>query len=244
MVIRTGETWLGPTGNGVGAEFSMQAEKGSRPTVFAVDDDVAMRELVARMLEPLDVGVRMFDSAEAYIIAHDQRHAGCLLLDMKLPGMDGMSLLHILTSRGSTLPVIFLTGYGDVGSARQALISGATDFLQKPVDRGTLLDSVRRALEIDRERRRSWAVASRLTHLTPREWEVMRLVVAGQANKVIGANLGISQKTVEAHRARVMAKTCADSVADLVRMFSALETMSGDPRAGRRDADIVWRRAQ
>jgi FixJ family two-component response regulator len=194
------------------------------PTIFVVDDDLEMRELLVRLLEPLDMPVATFGSAESFLAAHRPQHAGCLVLDVRLPGMDGFALFNTLKGMGAQLPVIFLTGYAEVSMARYALLAGASDFLEKPVARPALLAAVRIACERSLERRRAFASYERMAGLTAREWDVLRLVVAGKANKVISADLGISQKTVEAHRARVMAKTGANSVADLVRMFSAYES--------------------
>jgi FixJ family two-component response regulator len=201
-----------------------------------------MRDLLICFLEPLEARTEMFASAEDFLAAYDRNRAGCLLLDIRLPGMDGLSLYAWLQARGSIMPVIFLTGYADVATARQVLMSGAADFLQKPVERRVLLDSVNAAFEVNRRQQQEVALTARLSYLTPREWDVMRLVVAGKPNKLIGSELGISQKTVEAHRARVMGKTRAGSVADLVRMFTAFEQMPG-ARQGQED-DTLWRRAQ
>lgn len=220
----------------------MRSEDGETPTVYIVDDDPAMREMLAQMLVPLQVRVETFASAEAFLAAYVEGAAGCLVLDMRLPGMDGLSLFNTLKARGSALPVIFVTGYADVPTARQVLLSGAADFLQKPVEKRLLLDSVQGAFAQGSERRAASRLSARLDHLTQREWQVMRLVVAGKPNKLISAELGISQKTVEAHRARVMAKTRAESVADLVRMFSAFEGDALSLREGR-EAEAPRKRA-
>ena len=193
------------------------------PVIYVVEDDADMRELFAHLLEPLNLPVATFASAEDFLAVYDADQPGCLVLDMRLPGMDGFALFNAMKAGGSRMPVVFVTGYADVASARYALLAGAFDFMEKPVERRALLAVVRSAVETDQEKRRAAAVGNRLSNLTVREWDVLRLVVAGKANKVIGFELGISQKTVEAHRARVMAKTGANSVADLVRMFSAFE---------------------
>ena len=197
------------------------------PTIFAVDDDVAMREILVPLLEPMQMPVATFPSAESFLAAFRPEYPGCLILDVRLPGMDGFALFNTLKGMGAQLPVIFLTGYAEVSMARYALLAGASDFLEKPVTRTALLASVRIACERDQEHRRASASCERMSGLTAREWDVLRLVVAGKANKVISYDLGISQKTVEAHRARVMSKTGASSVADLVRMFSAYESHAG-----------------
>jgi FixJ family two-component response regulator len=197
-------------------------------TVYIVDDDDEMRRMLARFLEPLRVSIRDFDTADQFLERYDASEPGCLILDLRLPGMDGFSLYAALRGMRARLPVIFVTGYADVGTARRALIGGAADFLEKPVERRTLLAAVRAALALDAEQRKSMSACDRLTGLTLREWDVLRLVVEGKANKVISADLGISQKTVEAHRSRVMSKSGAKSVADLVRMFAAFER-DGEP---------------
>lgn len=212
------------------------------PAVFVVEDDDEMRTLFAHLLEPLGLPVEAFASAEEFLEQFDTERPGCLVLDVRLPGMDGFALFNALKAAGSRLPVVFVTGYADVAGARYALLAGAFDFFEKPVERRALLASVRSALESDQERRRSAAVADRLSCLTTREWEVLKLVVAGKANKIIGSDLGISQKTVEAHRARVMSKTGADSVADLVRIFSAFES-SQAPLCDEREALVAGQAA-
>lgn len=201
------------------------------PSVYIVDDDAGLRELYRRFLQPLGIPVHTFESAEEFLVNYDTEEAGCLVLDMRLPGMDGFALFNALRGMGANLPVVFATGYADVAGARYALLAGAADYLEKPVDARTLLVSVRAALEADNAHRRSSAVCDRLAGLTAREWDVLRLVVAGKANKVIGFELGISQKTVEAHRSRVMSKTGADSVADLVRIYSTYESRHQQPAA-------------
>jgi len=228
-------------GRGAGGEgFEMRSKNGERATVFVVEDDPAMRELLRLMLAPLDAEVETYASAEEFLENWDGWRAGCLLLDLRLPGMDGLSLFDALRGQGASLPVIFVTGYADVATARQVLKAGAADLLQKPVEARTLVESVRAAFAAGQATRETRRMCASLDHLTRREWQVLRLVVAGKPNKVISAELGISQKTVEAHRARVMAKTQADSVADLVRMFSAFESQrrTNEPETTR------WRRAQ
>lgn len=242
MISRSREGWLGRGLEARPDEGAVRAGLDDEQVIFVVEDDSAMRDLIVAMLAPLAMTVRAYDTAEAFLGGYDPDGGGCLLLDLKLPGMDGMSLFNVLAGRYSSLPVIFVTGYADVATARQALIGGAADFLQKPVEQQALLHSVRTALELDRSRRRSRAAASRLSDLTPREWDVMRLVVEGKPNKVISSDLGISHKTVEAHRARVMSKTQADSVADLVRMFGALESMRAGADSLGHSAAVAWRR--
>jgi FixJ family two-component response regulator len=177
------------------------------------------------MLESAGRVVAMNTSAEEFLASYDAERVGCLITDLRLPGMSGIALLQELAARGSTLPVILLTGYGETRTAVQALKLGAFDFIEKPFDT-SLLDQVHRAIEYhetlfrlhqQRERERK-----RLDGLTSREREVMELVVEGLANKVIAFELGVSEKTVEVHRSRVMHKLNVHSVADLVRLDIAV----------------------
>jgi FixJ family two-component response regulator len=199
------------------------------PTAYVVEDDAPLRELYERMLTPLGIPVQTFESAEEFLVNYDTEEPGCLILDMRLPGMDGLALFSALRGMGANLPVIFVTGYADVASVRYALLAGASDYLEKPIDRRILLNAVREAIRVDHAQRLSAKVCERLSGLTTREWDVLRLVVAGKPNKIIGSDLNISQKTVEAHRARVMSKSGADSVADLVRIFGAFEAQRQPP---------------
>ena len=199
------------------------------PTAYIVEDDAELRELYERMLQPLGVPVQTFESAEEFLVNYDTDEPGCLILDMRLPGMDGLALFSALRGMGANLPVVFVTGYADVASVRYALLAGASDYLEKPVDRRALLNAARTAFRVDYAQRQSAKVCQRLADLTTREWDVLRLVVAGKPNKIIGSDLSISQKTVEAHRARVMSKTGAGSVADLVRIFGAFEAQRLPP---------------
>jgi FixJ family two-component response regulator len=196
------------------------AEK-TPPTVYVIDDDTRGGTSLAWLLESAGRVVEMYASAEAFLSSYDAGKVGCLITDLRLPGMSGIALLQELASRGSTLPVILLTGYGETRTAVQALKLGAFDFIEKPYDM-SLLDQVQRAIEfhqrafglhLQRERGRK-----RIDGLTSREREVMQLVVEGCANKVIASELGVSEKTVEVHRSRVMHKLNVRSVADLVRL--------------------------
>jgi RNA polymerase sigma factor (sigma-70 family) len=192
------------------------------PTVFVVDDDAATRRALAWMLESAGRRVEAFASAADFLGAYRSDRAGCLLLDMRMPGMNGLDLQDELIARAITLPVIMLSGYGEVAIAVEVLQRGALDFIEKPVDEQRLQRRIDDAFALDAERRRQAAVrrtcSTRLERLTPREREVMDLVVAGKANKVVAYELGISQKTVESHRARVMSKLEVQSLADLVRL--------------------------
>jgi FixJ family two-component response regulator len=192
------------------------------PCVFIVDDDPATRRALTWMLESAGRTVEAFESGNDFLQAYVPGRPGCLLLDLRMPRMTGLALQEELNARGIELPVIMLSGYGEVSVAVQALQRGALDFLEKPVDDTRLLAQVDRAFAVDNERRREHSVRQkcsvRLRRLTPREREVMTMVVAGMANKVVAYELGISQKTVESHRARVMSKLEVQSLADLVRL--------------------------
>jgi FixJ family two-component response regulator len=196
------------------------------PTVFVVDDDPAMRDSLCWLLQSVDLHVETYPSADAFLAAYDVGRPGCLVLDVRMPGMSGLNLQDELRARHIRLPIIMLSGHAEVPTAVRALKAGAIDFMEKPFSDELLLDRIRHAIDLDREQRdaeaRRSAVAERYALLTPREREVMELVTAGKANKVIAAELGLSPKTVEVHRAAVMDKMQADSVPDLVRMRLAL----------------------
>jgi FixJ family two-component response regulator len=194
----------------------------NEPTVFVVDDDQAMRHSLQWLIESVGLRVRTFGSAEEFLQTYYPGQAGCLLLDVRMPGMSGLDLQAYLARREISLPVIVITGHGDVPMAVKAMQSGARDFIEKPFKDDDLLASIRAALAADEkgrgERLVRAEIATRLAELTPREHEVMDMVTGGKSNKDIAAALGVSAKTVEAHRARVMDKMRADSLADLVRM--------------------------
>jgi two-component system response regulator FixJ len=206
---------------------------GDETTVFIVDDDEAVRDSLAFLMQSVGLGTECYDSADSFLQAGVSQRAGCLLLDIRMPGMSGLELQWVLAERGIRLPVIFISGHADVPMAVRALKAGAFDFVEKPFNDQLLLDSVQRAIEADRQRRQSEAQLGEwralMATLTPREREVMELVVDGAANKVIGAALGVSLKTVEAHRARVMDKLKADSISHLVRMSVVLKAADGAP---------------
>jgi two-component system response regulator FixJ len=191
-------------------------------TVFVVDDDDGVRSSLGILLDSAGYRAVPFASALDFLAQYDPARAGCVLLDMRMPGMTGMELLQELARRGAFLPVIFITGHGDVPMAVEAMKSGAFDFLQKPFSPKDLLERIQRALAADTEARqalsRTGEIRQRHATLTPREKEVMGLIVAGHANKVIALDLGLSERTVEIHRARVMEKMATRSVAHLVRM--------------------------
>lgn len=208
----------------------------TEPTVFVVDDDDALRESLQWLIKPMGVNVECYGTAKAFLEAYDSSRPGCLVLDVRMPGLGGLDLQEQLTARGIVLPVIIITGHGEVPMAVRAMKSGAIDFLEKPFSDQVLLDRIRDAIAQDTRKRREQArraeVMARLALLTRREREVMEMVVVGMANKQIAAALHISQKTVEAHRARVMDKMQADSVAELVRLAQAAEDELDPPRHG------------
>ena len=196
-------------------------------TIYVVDDDEAMRDSMTWLLEGEGYRVVSFDSAESFLKARGDEMRGCLLLDVRMPTMSGLELHERLDGLGSPLPVIFITGHGDVPMAVAALQRGACDFIEKPFHNEDLLSRIRRALELDSQlaarRAEHGAIAHRLEQLTQREREVMQLVVAGKLNKQIADELNISMKTVEAHRARVMEKMAVRTLAELVKLVMAVD---------------------
>lgn len=195
------------------------------PTVFVVDDDAVVRRSLMRIIRAAGLSVEPFATAEEFLSQYDPAAPGCLVADLRMPGISGLMLQEQLQARGIQLPFIIVTGYGDVPQAVQAMKHGAVDFLQKPFDNQVLLDRIRKAIEQDTRLRQGKVlrarVKARLATLTSRERQVMDMVVTGLANKEIAARLSLSSKTVEAHRARVMKKTRAASLAELVRLGQA-----------------------
>jgi len=194
------------------------------PTAYVVDDDEAIRELWRWLMESNAIAVRTFASAAAFIEAYRRGDPGCLVLDVRLPGMSGPELQGYLKRAAIEIPIVFVSGHGDVPTAVNAIKGGAVDFIQKPFDYREAVSVVRRALERDaegRDRRASQAqFAERLASLTEREREVMRFIAEGKPNKLIAERLDISIRTVEFHRANVMDKMGADSVAALVQLMT------------------------
>jgi RNA polymerase sigma factor (sigma-70 family) len=178
------------------------------------------------LMESVNIRHEVFSSADEFLKREEDHRAGCLVLDIRMPGLGGLELQDMLIERGNTLPIIFITGHGDVPMAVDAMQKGAVDFIQKPFRDQELLDRIRQALLTDKERRTEREhhaqVENRLEKLTNREREVFDLVVTGKPNKVIAYELDVSQRTVEIHRARVMEKMEARSLADLVRMHISL----------------------
>lgn len=199
--------------------------------VFIVDDDEAIRDSLQWLLESHDIQVRLYTSAEEFLAGFDPTLSGCLVLDVRMPEMSGLELHEKLRERGITCPVVFITGHGDVPMAVSALKGGAVDFIEKPFRDQDMLTLIRKCLTQDASqrirRKLSGSVRDRIALLTDREREVMALIVGGQLNKEIADQLGISVKTVEVHRGRVMDKMQARTVADLVQLSLSLD--SGNP---------------
>jgi FixJ family two-component response regulator len=191
-------------------------------TVFIVDDDEAVRKAVSRLLRSAGIDVTVFASPGEFLAQYDPATPGCLVLDLAMPDFNGLQLQTTLSEKGSILPIIFLTGQGDVSKSVQAMKHGAFDFLSKPVKEKDLLTTVRAAIERNAVARREQAKLSEiragLNTLTPREREVLEQVVSGKLNKQIAGDLGITEATVKMHRARVMAKMKVQSVAELARL--------------------------
>ncbi len=193
-------------------------------TVFVVDDDQAVRDSLRQLLQAVGLRVQIYASARDFLAAYQPDTPGCLVLDIRMPGMGGLDLQAQLVQEGVKLPIIFLTGHGDVPAAVRALKAGAMDFLQKPVNSQALLDLVQQAIRRDAETRATSAeqaeITRRLQTLTAREREVLDRMVAGMANKVIAFELAISERTVEFHRGKIMKKMGARSLAELVNMVN------------------------
>lgn len=197
-----------------------------RTTVFIVDDDPSHRDSLRFLLESVGQEVRSFASARDFLEAADPEMAGCLLLDVRMPGMSGLDLQNELAKAKIFLPIIFLTGHGTVPMSVRALKAGAVDFLQKPFDEQELFNAVHQAIEHDRRARRERNQLRELhkliDSLTPREREVFTLIVTGMLNKQIAYQLGTSERTIKAHRSRIMEKMQAESLADLIRCAEKL----------------------
>jgi FixJ family two-component response regulator len=196
--------------------------KERSPIVFIVDDDEAVRNSLRLLLKSVGLAASALSCAREFLDTYKPLQPGCLVLDVRMPGMSGLDLQQRLNLQGAVIPVIFITGHGDIPMAVEAMQAGAFDFLQKPFRDQQLVDCIQRALEKDRASRAELdersRIRERLGSLTPREREVLALVTSGKPNKIMAADLGVSQRTVEIHRARVMEKMGAASLAQLVRM--------------------------
>lgn len=194
-------------------------------TVFIVEDDSSVRDALALLLGLHGYPVAMFGDAESFLKARQPGWRGCALIDIRMPGMDGLALQQQLLESGCSIPVVVMTAHGDVESAREAFRSQAVDFLEKPIDHGKLIaaidDAFRRQSSVQQTESRKSEFSRLLSALTPREREIMELVVIGRHNREIAEFLGISARTVEVHKARMMAKLGVENVADLVRMSLA-----------------------
>ena len=197
----------------------------TEPTVFLVDDDHAVRDALELLLDAASFKTASFENARAFLDAYTHNQAGCLVLDIRMPDMSGMELQDALAARGISLPIIFLTGHGNVPMSARAFRSGAIDFMEKPFDESALLERIREAIQLDLSNRETITrrnnARARLTTLTQREQQVMLLVVAGKVNKEIATELNLSHRTVEIHRGRVMEKTGASSLTRLIELAVA-----------------------
>jgi len=195
----------------------------SRPVVYIVDDDAAVRESLEYLVESVGLSARAYDSVEAWRQDFDPARAGCILLDVRLPGESGLKALEQFDALGIDIPTLILTGYGTVRTAVRAMRAGAVDVIEKPYEQQELLDRVHECIRKSEQRRRQiesqGRVVERVNRLTPREHEVMQLLAAGRATKEIARELGISPRTAEVHRARVLEKMEAAGPIDLVRML-------------------------
>jgi FixJ family two-component response regulator len=195
---------------------------GAAPTVFIVDDAPEVRKSLSRVLGAAGYQVRSFESAEGFLAEHHSENQGCLLLDICMPGLSGIELQHALVASPNALPIVFLTGMGDIQTSVDAMKEGAVDFLTKPIDNVRLFAAVDQALRRDAEQRVQVEIRRLIHHrletLTPRERQVMAQVIRGRLNKQIAAELGTGEKTVKVHRARMMSKMVVHSVPELVQL--------------------------
>jgi two-component system response regulator FixJ len=209
--------------------------KEPSPVVFVVDDDEAVRNSLRLLLKSVGLAASTLPTAQEFLSMYRPNQPGCLVLDVRMPGMSGMELQQQLNIRGAVIPVIFISGHGDIPMAVDAMQQGAFDFLQKPFRDQDLIDRIQRALAKDQTNRAELnertRTRQRFESLTPREREVLALVTSGKPNKVMAGDLGVSQRTVEIHRARVMEKMAASSLAQLVRMVMDLNESADAPVA-------------
>jgi FixJ family two-component response regulator len=200
--------------------------KDTHSTVFVVDDDSSVRDGLVDLISSVGMTAKAFTSAQEFLQHKRQNAPACLVLDVRLPGLSGLDLQRQLGQSGHSIPIIFITGHGDIPMTVRAMKAGAVEFLTKPFSKKALLDAIRAAIERDRamhrERSETEALVQRYEQLTPREREVMALVVAGLLNKQIAGELATSERTIKFHRAHIMEKMEAESLAELVRMAGQL----------------------
>jgi two-component system, LuxR family, response regulator FixJ len=205
--------------------------KNDAATIMVVDDDAGVRNAMRALLKSVGLNSVLFGSAQEFLAAYQPSQQGCLVLDIRMPGMSGLELQQQLNMRGAVIPVIFMSGHADIPMAVEAMQHGAFDFLQKPFRDQDLLDRIQRAIARDSELRQSLGeherIRTHLAELTPREREVLELMTQGLQNKSIAQKLAVSPRTIEIHRARVMEKMNAHSVAELVRMMMDLSHAAG-----------------
>lgn len=199
-----------------------QPVEGAQPTVIVIDDDTSVRKGISRLLVSMGFRTETFGSAEEFLARERYAGAGCIILDVRMPGLSGMDLQDELNKADCSMPIIFITGHGNIPMSVQAMKKGAVDFLTKPFDDEELLQAVENALEKDRKAKAEQAevhdILKRIERLTPREYGILSYVVTGMLNKQIALKLGIAEKTVKVHRGRIMEKLSVDSVAELVRL--------------------------
>ena len=208
----------------------------AQPTVFLVDDDPDLRKVTRRLMESAGLPIETYADAHAFLAEWDSARPGCIVLDIKMPGMTGLGLQEELVKRGIHTPIIIISGHADVDEAVRAMKGGAIDLLRKPYKGQVLIDRIRDALRLDAAWRmadsRRAEVAARIVRLTPREREVMELLVAGQSSKEIAQRFGLSRKTVDVHRAHITAKMEVDSLVDLVNAIHAYRAAAQGPTHG------------
>ena len=205
------------------------------PLVFVVDDDESIRRSLSRLIRSIGLDVQTFATSAAFLAAPRPDRPACAVLDLRMPGASGLAIQEELTRADADIPIVFLTGHGNVPTSVRAMKAGAMDFLQKPLNEQELLDTIQRALERARALRHARAERQRIERraatLTPREREVFALVVAGLPNKLVADRLGAAEKTIKLHRSRVMEKMQAESLADLVRMAQLIDLAPGREEA-------------
>jgi two-component system response regulator FixJ len=219
--------------SGDGSPRGTRPDPPERPTVFVVEDDPNLQDSLRWLIESVGLRVECFGTAESFLETYDGQRPGCVLADVRLPGMSGVALQAALKSRETPLPVIVMTAYAEVATAVHTMTEGAVDFIEKPFGDQQLLDSIAKAVELDREARRERAEQARLraqiASLTARERQILAMVTDGCSSKTMAGRLNISEKTVEVHRARLMKKLDVDSIADLIRLgLSASRQRGGD----------------